>query len=42
MMRDLRDFGEDHDIGVVPLQRISYSGQAGSAALPDVPSEQPH
>jgi hypothetical protein len=32
-------FGKNHDIGVVKLQRVGNSGQPGSAALPDVPSE---
>src|SRR5262249_40293908 len=35
-------FGKNHDLGVVTLQRLGNSGKAGSAALSDVPSEQPH
>jgi len=35
-------FGKNHDIGVVTLQRVGNSGQPGSAALSDVPREQPH
>src|SRR6516165_2031516 len=35
-------FGKNHDICVVTLQRIGDSRQPGSAALSDIPSEQPH
>jgi hypothetical protein len=35
-------FGKDHDIGVVPPQRVGNSEEPGSAALPDVLGEQPH
>jgi len=35
-------FGKNHDLGVVTLQRLGNSGEPGSAALSDVPSEQPH
>src|SRR5215831_10420832 len=35
-------FGKNHDIGVVTLQRVGNSRQPGSAALSDIPSEQPH
>jgi hypothetical protein len=35
-------FGKNHDIGVVTLQRVGNSGQSGTAALSDVPREQPH
>jgi len=35
-------FGKNHDLGVVTPQRLGNSGKPGSAALSDVPSEQPH
>ena len=35
-------FGKNHDIGVVTLERVGDPGQPRSAALPDVPGEQPH
>src|SRR6516165_4483811 len=35
-------FGKNHDRGVVTLQRLGNSWEPGSAALSDVPSEQPH
>jgi hypothetical protein len=35
-------FGKNHDLSVVMPQRLGNSGEPGSAALSDVPSEQPH
>ena len=35
-------FGKNHDVDVVTLQRLGNSREPGSAALSDVPSEQPH
>src|ERR1700756_3680878 len=40
--RTAATFGKNHDRGIVTLQRLGNSGKPGSAALSDVPSEQPH